>query len=52
MDIFERIWYFTTIACVIWYLTITIVVAFRASKDIKSMLGRMGDKLPNGKSDA
>jgi hypothetical protein len=39
-------WYLLTIACIVWYSTITIYVAFRGSFDIKNMLARLAKDLP------
>lgn len=35
-------WGALTIACVIWYSTITIYVAIKGAADIKNMLARLG----------
>ena len=35
------IWWALTMACVVWYSTITIYVAVRGVADIKGMLGRL-----------
>jgi hypothetical protein len=35
-------WAALTIACVVWYSTITIYVAVRGAVDIKQMLARLG----------
>ena len=37
-------WYALTAACVFWYSTITIYVAFKGSLDIKGMLKRLKDQ--------
>lgn len=37
-------WLLLTIACVVWYSTITVYVAIRGSIDIKEMLTSLGDK--------
>jgi hypothetical protein len=34
-------WLVVTVACVVWYSTITIYVAFKGAKDIKNMLARL-----------
>ena len=34
-------WWALTVACVIWYSTITVYVAFKGAKDIKNMLARL-----------
>jgi hypothetical protein len=36
-------WWLLTMACVVWYCTITVYVAFKGTADIKSMLARLGD---------
>jgi hypothetical protein len=36
-------WGALTIACVVWYSTVTVYVAFKGSIDIKHMLARLGD---------
>ena len=36
-------WGALTIACVVWYSTITVYVAVKGSADIKHMLARLGD---------
>ena len=41
------IWWTLTLACIVWYSTITVYVAIRGVADIKGMLGRlsaMGDE--------
>ena len=37
------IWWLLTMACVVWYCTITIYVAIKGSADIKRMLKRLAD---------
>ncbi|MDD4872631.1 MAG: hypothetical protein PHR77_18935 [Kiritimatiellae bacterium] len=37
-------WFLITMACVVWYSTITIYVAIRGVFDIKHMLTRLSDK--------
>jgi hypothetical protein len=37
-------WFFLTWACVVWYATITIYVAYQGSIDIKEMLRRLKQK--------
>jgi hypothetical protein len=34
-------WWLLTMACVIWYSTITVYVAIRGSFDIRNMLSRL-----------
>jgi len=36
-------WGVLTLACLVWYSTITVYVAFKGAKDIKSMLKRLDD---------
>lgn len=36
-------WWLMTAACVVWYSTITIYVAFKGAKDIKNMLARLDE---------
>ena len=35
-------WWAMTMACVIWYSTITVYVAIKGASDIKNMLARLG----------
>jgi hypothetical protein len=35
-------WWALTIACVIWYSTVTVYVAIKGVSDIKNMLARLG----------
>jgi hypothetical protein len=37
-------WWLVTMACIIWYSTVTIFVAIRGFKDIKQMLSRLSAK--------
>jgi hypothetical protein len=37
-------WYLVTLACVVWYLTITVYVAYKGAFNIKDMLKRL-DKI-------
>jgi len=40
-------WWALTMACVIWYSTVTVYVAIKGSSDIKNMLARLGkDRKP------
>ena len=41
-------WFLLTIACLVWYSTITVYVAIRGCFDIRSMLDRL--KETNGES--
>ena len=35
-------WWALSMACVVWYSTITVYVAIKGSSDIKNMLARLG----------
>jgi hypothetical protein len=35
-------WWALTMACVVWYSTITVYVAIKGAADIKHMLARLG----------
>lgn len=37
----ETFWFALTVACLVWYSTITVYVAVRAVWDIRNMLGRL-----------
>jgi hypothetical protein len=37
-------WWLVTMACVVWYSTITIYVAVKGTADIKGMLKRLADQ--------
>lgn len=37
-------WLLLTIACVVWYSTITIYIAIKGGKDIKTMLRRLDER--------
>ena len=37
-------WWLLTIACVVWYTTITIYVAVKGFSDIRNMLRRLEDE--------
>jgi hypothetical protein len=36
-------WGFLTLACLIWYSTVTIYVAFKGASDIRHMLRRLSE---------
>jgi hypothetical protein len=36
-------WWLLTMACVVWYATITLYVAVKGSQDIRDMLHRLGE---------
>ena len=37
----QSFWWLLTMACVVWYSTITVYVAIRGAVDIKDMLARL-----------
>jgi hypothetical protein len=39
----STLWWLVTIACLLWYSTITVYVAIRGALDIKHMFGRLRD---------
>jgi hypothetical protein len=41
MNTIHWFWGFITIACLVWYSTVTIDVAIKGVKDIKGMLARL-----------
>lgn len=41
-------WWLLTGACLIWYSTVTIYVAVRGTRDIKSMLAELGKRKHGG----
>jgi hypothetical protein len=43
MTVLQWFWWLLTMACVVWYSTITVYVAIRGAADIKSMLKRLAD---------
>ena len=36
-------WFSLTVACIVWYSTITVYVAIRGVVDIKNILARLGE---------
>lgn len=38
------VWFLLAIACVLWYSTITVYVAVRGAKDIKTMLHDLSEQ--------
>ena len=42
------VWWILTMACVVWYSTVTIYVAARGGIDIKNMLGRLSRRDNDG----
>jgi hypothetical protein len=46
-------WWWLTVACLVWYCTITVYVAIRGAWDIQGMLARLkANNLPNEPDDA
>ena len=41
-------WWLLTMACVVWYSTITVYVAIKGAADIKEMLKRLADSAGDG----
>ena len=39
---YDWFWWLLVMACVVWYSTITVYVAFRGVFDIQEMLARLG----------
>jgi hypothetical protein len=44
-------WWWLTIACLVWYSTITVFVTVRGAYDIKHMLARLRDLRDGGDDD-
>ena len=44
-------WFLLSIACVVWYSTITIYVAIRGGFDIKQMLARLAESAENDREE-
>jgi hypothetical protein len=40
---FANFWLVVTIACLLWFSTVTVYVAIRGASDIKHMLARLRD---------
>lgn len=40
-------WWILTVACLVWYSTITVYVAIRGAMDIRGMLGRLAEMQEN-----
>jgi hypothetical protein len=40
----KQFWFLLTAACLVWYATVTVYVAFKGAGDIKSMLARLSKK--------
>ena len=45
-------WWTMTAACVVWYSTITVYVAFKGVSDIRNMLRRLSEMQTNPPSDS
>jgi hypothetical protein len=43
------VWWLLTMACVVWYCTITVYVAIRGTADIRAMLTRLRDQPESGR---
>ena len=48
----RHFWALLTIACVVWYSTITVYVAIRGALDIKHMLKRLAGEQESGGDDS
>jgi len=46
MPLMERCWWLLTVICVVWYFTVTVYVAVRGAADIRQMLARLQNSLP------
>jgi hypothetical protein len=46
LDMMREHWFWgiLTLACLVWYSTITVYVGFKGFKDIRSMLKRLGEQ--------
>jgi hypothetical protein len=51
MSFIERCWWAMTVACVVWYSTITIYVAVRGAVDIRFMLRKLAEQHGDGDDD-
>ena len=40
----KTFWWLLTMACLVWYSTVTVYVAFKGAGDIKGMLARLARK--------
>ena len=45
LNMFREHWFWggLTVACLVWYSTVTVYVAFKGFKDIRGMLKRLGE---------
>ncbi len=48
MSLLKNFWLLLTIACVVWYSTVTVYVSIRGAFDIRGMLGRLRDRNESG----
>jgi hypothetical protein len=44
-------WSLIALACIVWYSTVTIYIAYRGSLDIRSMLARLKDEQGDSETD-
>ena len=44
-------WWLLTVACVVWYSTITIYVSWKGIADIRDMLHRLSSRRPADRGD-
>lgn len=44
----HRFWWLLTMACVVWYSTVTIYVTIRGATDIRGMIRRLVARRTNG----
>lgn len=44
-------WWLMTVACVVWYSTITVYVAIKGALDIKHMLARLAARHSDSEAD-
>jgi hypothetical protein len=45
-------WWLLTMACIVWYSTITIYVSIKGAGDIRHMLARLAGREPKDDTDA
>jgi hypothetical protein len=45
-------WLLITIACIVWYTTVSVYVGFKGIADIKQMLARLSEKKAAGEDGA
>jgi hypothetical protein len=49
MSLIEWFWLLLTVACLVWYSTITVYVAIKGGYDIRHMLARLADESEEAK---